>query len=37
MRRAMGEAGCKFAQANFGLDAMLDKMEAVFRTAIAHG
>jgi glycosyltransferase involved in cell wall biosynthesis len=35
--RTMGEAGRQFAHAHFGIDSMLDKMEAVFRTAIAHG
>ena len=33
-RRAMGEAGHAYALAHFGIDAMLDKMEAVFREAI---
>jgi hypothetical protein len=37
LRRTMGEAGRQYAQAHFGIDTMLDKMEAVFRTAIAHG
>jgi len=37
LRRTMGEAGRQYAHAHFGIDAMLDKMEAVFRTAIAHG
>jgi glycosyltransferase involved in cell wall biosynthesis len=35
-RRAFGEAGHAYAQAHFGVDMMLDKMEAVFRGAI-HG
>ena len=30
LRRAMGEAGRAYAQQNFGVDAMLDKMESVF-------
>ncbi len=29
-RAAMGEAGRRFAEDNFGIDAMLDRMEAVF-------
>jgi hypothetical protein len=33
----MGEAGRAYAQAHFGVDAMLDGMEAVFRKAIGHG
>jgi glycosyltransferase involved in cell wall biosynthesis len=33
-RRAMGEAGHAYALAHFGIDAMLDKMETVFREAI---
>jgi len=33
-RRAMGEAGRAYAQAHFGIEAMLDKMETVFREAI---
>jgi glycosyltransferase involved in cell wall biosynthesis len=33
-RRAMGKAGHAHAQAQFGIEAMLDKMEAVFREAI---
>lgn len=37
LRRAMGEAGRVYAQANFGVEAMLDGMEAVFRKAIADG
>jgi glycosyltransferase involved in cell wall biosynthesis len=37
LRRTMGEAGRQYAHAHFGIDTMLDKMEAVFRTAIAHG
>ena len=36
-RRAMGEAGRAYAQAHFGIDAMLDGMEAVFRKAIGRG
>lgn len=36
-RAAMGEAGRRFAEQNFGVDAMLDAMEAVFRKAIARG
>ena len=35
LRRAMGEAGREYAQAHFGIDAMLDKMEAVF-SAVIH-
>jgi glycosyltransferase involved in cell wall biosynthesis len=37
MRRAMGDAGRAYAQAHFGVDAMLDAMEAVFTKAIARG
>lgn len=33
-RRAMGEAGYAYAQAHFAIDAMLDRMESVFRAAI---
>ena len=36
-RRAMGEAGRAYAQAHFGLDAMLDGMEAVFGKAMNRG
>jgi hypothetical protein len=35
-RRTMGEAGRAYAHEHFGIDAMLDKMEAVFRTAADH-
>jgi len=31
LRAAMGRAGLEFARANFGIDAMLDRMEGVFR------
>ena len=37
LRTAMGKAGHAYAQANFGIDAMLDAMEAVFRKVIAGG
>lgn len=37
LRTAMGQAGHAYAQANFGIDAMLDAMEAVFRKVIAGG
>jgi glycosyltransferase involved in cell wall biosynthesis len=37
LRSTMGEAGRAYAQAHFGVDAMLDGMEAVFRKAIGHG
>jgi glycosyltransferase involved in cell wall biosynthesis len=37
LRRAMGEAGRAYARSQFGIESMLDKMEAVFRTAIRHG
>ena len=33
-RRTLGEAGHAYARAHFGIDVMLDKMEAVFREAI---
>jgi glycosyltransferase involved in cell wall biosynthesis len=33
-RARMGEAGLDYARNNFGIDIMLDKMEAVFRQAI---
>jgi glycosyltransferase involved in cell wall biosynthesis len=33
-RASMGEAGLDYARNNFGIDIMLDKMEAVFRQAI---
>ena len=36
-RRAMGKAGQAYAQAHFGIDGMLDGMEAVFRKAMAGG
>ena len=36
LRRRMGEAGRAYAVANFGIDAMLDRMEAVFR-AVQRG
>ena len=36
-RRAMGEAGRVHAQAHFGIDAMLDGMEKVFRKAMSNG
>ena len=34
LRQHLGEAGRRYAQENFGIDAMLDKMEAVFRRVI---
>jgi glycosyltransferase involved in cell wall biosynthesis len=34
LRRAMGEAGRAYAREHFGIDAMLDKMEAVFRRVV---
>ena len=37
LRTAMGDAGRAYAQAHFGIDAMLDAMEAVFREVIAGG
>jgi glycosyltransferase involved in cell wall biosynthesis len=37
MRRVMGEAGRAYAQAHFGIDAMLDAMEAVFTKVMANG
>lgn len=37
LRRTMGEAGRAHAQAHFGIEAMLDGMEAVFRKVIGHG
>lgn len=37
LRRSMGEAGRAYAQAHFGVDAMLDGMEAVFRKVTARG
>ena len=37
LRRSMGEAGRAYALAYFGVDAMLDGMEAVFRKVIGHG
>lgn len=37
LRTAMGKAGYAYAQAHFGIDAMLDAMEAVFRKVIAGG
>jgi glycosyltransferase involved in cell wall biosynthesis len=36
-RRAMGKAGQAYAQAHFGIDGMLDGMEAVFRKVMAGG
>ena len=36
-RRAMGQAGRAYAQAHFGVDAMLDGMEAVFRKVVGRG
>lgn len=33
-RRAMGAAGLAYAQANFTIDEMLDRMEAVFRRVV---
>jgi glycosyltransferase involved in cell wall biosynthesis len=37
LRRSMGDAGRAYAQANFGVEAMLDRMETVFRKVIADG
>lgn len=37
LRAAMGAAGRAYAEAQFGVDAMLDGMEAVFRKVIAGG
>jgi glycosyltransferase involved in cell wall biosynthesis len=37
LRTSMGEAGRAYARAHFGIDAMLDAMEAVFRKVIAGG
>lgn len=37
LRSIMGQAGRAYAQANFGLEAMLDAMEAVFEKAAARG
>ena len=34
LRRRLGDAGCARAQAHFGAGHMLDRMEAVFRSAI---
>jgi glycosyltransferase involved in cell wall biosynthesis len=34
LRRRMGEAGLAHARAHFGVEEMLDKMEAVFRSVI---
>ncbi|MDD5241105.1 MAG: glycosyltransferase family 4 protein [Sulfuricella sp.] len=34
LRQGMGEAGLKYARENFGVDIMLDKMEAVFRRVL---
>ena len=36
-RAAMGEAGRRFAEENFGIEAMLERMEAVFASVIGHG
>jgi glycosyltransferase involved in cell wall biosynthesis len=36
-RAAMGEAGRRYAEDNFGIDAMLERMEAVFRKVMADG
>lgn len=35
-RRAMGAAGLDYARANFTIDEMLDRMEAVFRAAASR-
>lgn len=37
LRLAMGGAGRAYAQGNFAIDAMLDKMESVFKAAIERG
>jgi glycosyltransferase involved in cell wall biosynthesis len=37
LRRAMGDAGRAYAQGNFAIDAMLDKMESVFKAVIERG
>lgn len=37
LRESLGSAARKRAQERFGLDAMLDKMEAIFASATAHG
>jgi glycosyltransferase involved in cell wall biosynthesis len=34
LRRRMGESGLAYAQAHFGVEEMLDKMEVVFRSVI---
>jgi hypothetical protein len=34
LRARMGNAGLEYARAQFGVDAMLDKMEAVFRRVL---
>lgn len=36
MRERMGRAGHAYAQAHFGIDAMLDRMEAVFGRVVAQ-
>jgi glycosyltransferase involved in cell wall biosynthesis len=36
LRSAMGQAGQAYAHAHFGIDAMLDRMEAVFGKAMGH-
>jgi glycosyltransferase involved in cell wall biosynthesis len=36
-RAAMGEAGRRFAEENFGIEAMLDRMETVFSAVLAAG
>ena len=36
LRRSLGDAALAEGRARFGLDAMLDKMEAVFAEAVAH-
>ncbi len=35
LREAYGAAGLAFARAHFGIDVMIDRMEAVFRAALA--
>lgn len=37
LRRTMGEAGLRYAREHFGMDAMLDAMEHVFRRAARRG
>jgi glycosyltransferase involved in cell wall biosynthesis len=37
LRSAMGEAGLAYARTHFGIDAMLDAMEKVFRGVMSRG